>query len=456
MNNFFNFVFGFPGAETQTGSGAATTAGAQEAPKQSKPDKKSKKKKSKRRKKESSSSDSASSAGSSTSEPAESDPGSSSSSSGSSPSKRKASSSIWEKLKDIWSMESRPSHMRHRSGIQDMTLSEIMKYKEHYEREAQKRGMGAAIFGKDQKVKAKRYKAQRDDASTKLHPARWERLPMALPRKYWKRVPKKRDEIFRHIQLAHYGADGLVNEATLVKLHDRQVPVELSMLHAANFTKSKGQGEDNTPWIEPTEVRQLQEAVLNYATVMHTLWPFDYGPLVIMRVLVECRWGEAAGTDEKARISLVSRFFNEIVKENSGRAVRGEPPADFEKARAKYTRIVMAVFPTLAHLAGGGGGAAKGGHTSNSHASNQGGRRGGRQQGGGGGASNGGINTPKAVHNNRPVCFNYNQAAGCGRRQGASDACQGPKGAFFAHYCNYYDKSKGSFCLLQHPRVQFH
>ena len=172
------------------------------------------------------------------------------------------------------------------------------------------------------------------------------------------------------------------------------------------------------------------------------------------------------GTDEKACISLVSRFFNEIVKENSSRAVRGEPPADFEKARAKYTRIVMAVFPTLAHLAGGGnsaaGSAAKGGQASGSHGGNQGGnqrgRRGGQQFGGsaGSGAGNGGLNAPKAVHNNRPVCFNFNPVGGCGRRQGASDACLGPKGALFAHYCNFYDKSSGSFCLLQHPRVQFH
>jgi len=42
---------------------------------------------------------------------------------------------------------------------------------------------------------------------------------------------------------------------------------------------------------------------------------------------------------------LCYRFFNEVVRDNSGRAVRGEPPLDFEKARAKWQRIVASVCP---------------------------------------------------------------------------------------------------------------
>ena len=96
-------------------------------------------------------------------------------------------------------------------------------------------------------------------------------------------------------------------EKYLILFFSRQVPVELNMLHGANFTKVKRPGEEKLDWAEPSEVRQLQEAVLNYITIMQILWPFDYGPLVIMRVLVESRWGEAAGGDEKSRISTVSR-----------------------------------------------------------------------------------------------------------------------------------------------------
>jgi len=124
-------------------------------------------------------------------------------------------------LKDIWAMEDRPAHMKKKEGIKDMSITEIIQYKEHYEKEAEKRGIGGAIFGKDNKVKAKVFKKQKDNGYNKLHKARWERLPMSTPKKYWKKVPKRRDDIFRHLHLAHYGAEGLINEATLVRLHDR-------------------------------------------------------------------------------------------------------------------------------------------------------------------------------------------------------------------------------------------
>ena len=363
--------------------------------------------------------------------------------------KRKKAGTIWARLKDIWAMEARPEHMRHRRGIANMSLGEIIKYKEHFEKEAEKRGVGEAIFGRDQRLRSKQFPAQKDDGSSRLHPARWERLPMVEPKKYWKKVPKKREDIFRHLYLAHYGAEGLVNEATLVRLHDRQVPVELYMLHGANFTKLKVSQEDKSDWAEPGEVRQLQVAVLNYATVMQILWPFDYGPLVIMRVLIESRWGEAGGGSEKSRIQLVSRFFNEIVKENSGRAVRGEPPVDFERARSKWSRLV-GENPLQV-----GGGAAPG--AAESKQGQGGGARSFQRQGGGGkGSGNGGAQIPKGMHNNRPLCFGYNQNSGCGRKPGASDACKDHGGALFAHYCNYFDRNSGQHCLRQHPRVQFH
>lgn len=135
--------------------------------------------------------------------------------------RKRKNDAIWERLKDIWALEERPDHMKKRSGVRDMSLTEIIRYKEHFEKEAEKRGAGAAIFGKDKKLKVKKYKAQKDNGADKLHPARWERLPTVEPRKYWRKVPKRRENVYRHLHLGHYGAEGLVNEVTLVRLHDR-------------------------------------------------------------------------------------------------------------------------------------------------------------------------------------------------------------------------------------------
>jgi len=206
------------------------------------------------------------------------------------------------------------------------------------------------------------------------------------------------------------------------------------MLLRSNFHKDGGKGGDLA---EPAEVRHLQEAVCNYMTVCHVLWPFDYGPLVIFRVLVENRWGEAAGADMRERVGLVTRFFNEVVSDNSGRAVRGEPPLEYEKVRAKWSRQVELSFPQLSFLKAKAG-------------------RDGRDSRGQQGAGKGGLNTPRAMHNNRLVCYAFNQKDGCKRPRGAADACKDANGKLFAHYCNNFDRVKGTHCLAMHPRCANH
>jgi hypothetical protein len=89
---------------------------------------------------------------------------------------------------------------------------------------------------------------------------------------------------------------------------------------------------------EVADVRRLQEAVANYACVMQVLWPLDYAPGVIIRVLVEAKWGDALG-DDKARSSVVKRFFGEVVRENCGRAVRRQPPLVYKEAKEKWTQV---------------------------------------------------------------------------------------------------------------------
>jgi len=228
-----------------------------------------------------------------------------------------------------------------------------------------------------------------------------------------------------------------------------QVPIELKMLLRSNFHKDGGKGGDLA---EPAEVRHLQEAVCNYMTVCHVLWPFDYGPLVIFRVLVENRWGEAAGADMRERVGLVTRFFNEVVSDNSGRAVRGEPPLEYEKVRAKWSRQVELSFPQLSFL---GSAAAAAAATGTGGAKAKAGRDG-RDSRGQQGAGKGGLNTPRAMHNNRLVCYAFNQKDGCKRPRGAADACKDANGKLFAHYCNNFDRVKGTHCLAMHPRCANH
>ena len=50
-----------------------------------------------------------------------------------------------------------------------------------------------------------------------------ERLPFVPPADYWKGTPMKRDQIFRHVPLAHLGAEGQLSEKVIVRAHDLQV-----------------------------------------------------------------------------------------------------------------------------------------------------------------------------------------------------------------------------------------
>jgi len=356
--------------------------------------------------------------------------------------KKGKESATWALLNDIWPVEERPKKLQDRRYVGKLSWPTLMALQDRYEKEAEKKGMGSAIYGKDRKLRKIRFKGKEDDGYARLHRARWLRLPMAAPDKYWRKVPRTHEQKFRHLQLAHYGADSQINERVILSLHDRQVPIELKSLLRSNFHKDGGKGVDLA---EPAEVRHLQEAVCNYMTACHVLWPFDYGPLVILRVLIENRWGEAAGGDMRKRIGLVTQFFNEVVSDNSGRAVRGEPPLDYEKARAKWTRQVEVAFPQLGFL--GGGGPAAGAKAAKPDKD---------AFGGASGSGKAGASAPRAVQGGRPVCFAFNQKEGCKRQRGANDACRDAAGKLYAHYCNFYDRAKAAHCLAMHARCANH
>lgn len=57
--------------------------------------------------------------------------------------------------------------------VNKMDIGQAMKYKELYDKEEAKKGMGDAAYGKDQRVRATKYPAMKDDGRKRLHPARY-------------------------------------------------------------------------------------------------------------------------------------------------------------------------------------------------------------------------------------------------------------------------------------------
>ena len=166
----------------------------------------------------------------------------------------------WELLEDLWPIEDRPRRLKEKRAVKGMSMGQLMRIKEQYEKENEKKGLGSAVYGRDKKPKAKKFKAQKDDGEKKLHPARFKILLRVAPAKFWRHVPTGRSEVYRHLPLQHLGVDG-VAESTIVKLHNRKVPVELAMLRK-----------------EPVaEVRHVEQAVWNYVLILRSLHPADHG-----------------------------------------------------------------------------------------------------------------------------------------------------------------------------------
>jgi hypothetical protein len=233
-------------------------------------------------------------------------------------------------------------------------------------------------------------------------------------------------------------------------MHDRQVLVDLDAFVRTGYLKG---GDLCYMW--------LQQGLLNYAAIMHSIWPMDYSPHVFLRILAECKWGEAAGGDKKSQMELVKKFFNDAARENSGRAVRGEPPLDYAQCRDRWAKALESLYPQLAVLssvkavtgpaASSGGGASGSGGNGGSCGS---GARGGR---GGARGTTGGLRGPPAKVNGVDVCYAYNQVAGCtGRDKQGPLACKTKSGVVYAHYCNWWDAKAGKHCLKQHSRATSH
>jgi len=135
----------------------------------------------------------------------------------------KTEEATWTLLNDIWPLEERPRKLQDKRYVSKLSWQTLMGLQDRYEKEMEKKGVGAAIFGKDRKLSKVQFEKKSDDCCGKLHPARWLRLPMVAPEKYWEKVPRAHEQRFRHLQLGHYGAESQINEKVILSLHDRQV-----------------------------------------------------------------------------------------------------------------------------------------------------------------------------------------------------------------------------------------
>lgn len=75
-------------------------------------------------------------------------------------------------LNDVWPVESRPSKLQVKEYVEKLSWETLNALQDRYEKAAERKGVGSAIFGRDRKLKKISFKPQSDDGFAKLHPAR--------------------------------------------------------------------------------------------------------------------------------------------------------------------------------------------------------------------------------------------------------------------------------------------
>jgi hypothetical protein len=118
---------------------------------------------------------------------------------------KKISEANWELLEELWPVEERPARLQSRRVVAglNLSMSKLLRMKDLYVKEQERKGVGAAVFGRDRKPKKKKFKKMTDDGEKKLHPARFVGLPRVDPKLYWDQVPGAAEEIYRHVPLDH-------------------------------------------------------------------------------------------------------------------------------------------------------------------------------------------------------------------------------------------------------------
>ena len=201
----------------------------------------------------------------------------------------------WELLNIAWPIEDRPEHLRVKKNVRGRDIDSLVRFKREVAEVEEKKELGEAVFSRDAVLKKVKYKAKTDNGFKKLHPARVCRQPLAVPSEwYGKLVPRKREHIIRNFPLEHYGMAGQVSEKVLGKAHNRSVPLTFDQFSRTSLCDSGKSGKD-----PDLTLQQIQETAINYAVVLHALWPSDYSALVFLRVLVEAKWGDVAANDNR-------------------------------------------------------------------------------------------------------------------------------------------------------------
>ena len=100
--------------------------------------------------------------------------------------------------------------------------------------------------------------------------------------------------------------------------------------------------EAYTNWSEAGSTREMVEGLLNYIATLHMIRPWDYGGIVMIRVLHEVAFFGPSARTVKEQKELVKEFCEDVLQKNGRRAITGDHPLTYRAAMKRAQEVVAA------------------------------------------------------------------------------------------------------------------
>ena len=272
------------------------------------------------------------------------------------------------------------------------------------------------------------------------------------------------------------GCNNCVADSTIVDMHDRRNQLTLKKFLSENVSvankpkvETRTQNEEGSTstlydfnWQKPTTLSQVQEAVHNFCSILHWLYPWDPSGLMLLRLMSKYRWIMAAQHDDKNRVELIKTYFNLVMKKLAASATNGKViPSYKELEELLKTTLsqngISSDLPTNKAI-----------RNSNSNNFNsKAATRNYSDQPKTYGEYSGGNRTRQKQRRNDNwanvdgygLCWDWNSVDGrnCTRKRrkiGSHNGCEGDNDQKFIHLCNAYNEQKQTFCYGNHPQKQ--
>lgn len=316
-----------------------------------------------------------------------------------------------------------------------------------------------------------------DDRMLDLHPARFLPLSMVEPSRWWHLVPVKLSSVSTGIQLRHLGLEYQVSPRAVELCHDRSKLMEIKHFLRSNLgvlnrpptnraTYSAETGTLETTaeltWKEATRMEGIMEALMSYISIYASLFPFDYGPMNILRSLISWQFFAFRGEDQ---IRSAREVINGIMARNSQLAEESLPPMSVKDSDEFISRVLRSIgggrcsFPDTPPI--GLYSLQRNLPPAPSNTTNQ--RRLGQPsptEGEGGFPTNQrqgrlpkGARGGAAYIGNLELCGQYNSAIGCPRNPTGRTCSTGEGKKILHHRCSQ-KSSRGTICGQSHSRSQ--